>query len=449
MAERKKVVIVGGGFGGLYAAKQLARQNVDITLIDKRNFHLFQPLLYQVATGSLAPGNIASPLRRVLGTLPNAKVLQDKVVDVDPEKRVVVTSTASIPYDALIVATGVRHSYFGHDEWESNAPGLKTVEDAVEMRRRILYAFEAAERESDPVLRAAWLNFVIVGGGPTGVELAGALAELTRGTLRGEFKNIKPQDAKIYLVENGERILQSYSPQSSAAASRSLEKMGVILATNTSAAEITPASVVLNSKSSGSSILPTHTVLWAAGVKASSIAQVLADRAGATLHRSGRVMVESDCTMKGRPEIFVIGDLAYFDRGDGQSLPGVAPVAMQQAAYVSKLIASDRGKAEPRIPFRYRDRGSLAVIGRNKAVMELGWFRCSGFVAWMIWKQGSWVGYLIGLIVIGIGDLAFLFVQVVPGIIELNAGTIGGPVLWFLAVAITPFGLPSLRRRQE
>jgi len=385
--QNRKVVIIGGGFGGLYAAKQFSKHgssDFDVTVLDKRNFHLFQPLLYQVATGSLAPGNIASPLRRILRSKSNLRVLQSEVFNINPVRKVVITDNEEILYDTVIVATGVHHSYFGHDDWAAFAPGLKTVEDAVEIRRRILLAFELAERENDPTSRAALLTFVIVGGGPTGVELAGALTELAKGTLQGEFRSFDSKDARIILVEGAPRILNSYSAASSLAAQKTLEKMGVLVLTETTAIDINERFVLLKPKNSDPVKLETSTVLWAAGIKASSFAEAFAASTGAQQDRSGRIIVNPDCSISNYPDIFVIGDLAFFDAGNGKSLPGVAPVAMQQARYVTALVCKN-ASADTRKPFRYRDRGSMAVIGRNKAVIELGRFKCSGFFAWLIW----------------------------------------------------------------
>jgi len=383
----RKIVIIGGGFGGLYAAKQFAKRaggNFDITILDKRNFHLFQPLLYQVATGSLAPGNIASPLRRILRGKSRMRVLQEEVINLDPVRKVVITEDKEIAYDTVIVATGVHHSYFGHDNWAPYAPGLKTVEDAVEIRRKILLAFELAERETDSDTRAALLTFVVVGGGPTGVELAGALSELARGTLKGEFKSFEAKDARIILVEGTSRVLNSYSVASSSAAQRTLEKMGISVLTETTAIDINEKFVLLKPKDSDPIEIQTRTVLWAAGIKATPFAEAFAASTGAKVNSSGRIIVNPDCSISTYPDIFVIGDLAFFDTGDGNSLPGVAPVAMQQAKYVTSLICDEKPVAD-RKPFRYFNKGNLAVIGRNKAIMELGYFRCSGFIAWLIW----------------------------------------------------------------
>lgn len=377
------VVIIGGGFGGLYAAKSLGRVGVDVTLIDKRNFHLFQPLLYQVATGTLSPADISSPLRSVLNRSKNTKVLMGEVIDIDPHQQKVILPNEELNYDSLIVATGVSHHYFGNDEWETVAPGLKTVEDALEIRRRIFVAFEAAEKETDPEKRRAWLNFVIVGGGATGVELAGAIAELAYSTLKNDFRNINTASAQILLLEGMDRILPPYEPELSAKAEASLKHLGVTVQTKTLVTDITDNIVTIRQGDQTEQI-PTRTILWAAGVKASPMGQVLAKRTGAQIDRVGRVTVEPDMSISGYPNIFVIGDLANFSHQNGKPLPGVAPVAMQQGQYVAAQIQQQL-TGNSLIPFRYFDRGSLAVIGRNAAVVDLGFVKFSGFLAWLTW----------------------------------------------------------------
>jgi NADH:ubiquinone reductase (H+-translocating) len=378
------VVIVGGGFGGLYAAKSLKNAPVKVTLIDKRNFHLFQPLLYQVATGTLSPADIASPLRVVLSKHKNTQVLLDKVVDIDPEaKKVYLAEREALEYDALIVATGVSHHYFGNEQWQNDAPGLKTVEDALEMRRRIFMAFEAAEKESDPKKREALLTFVVVGGGPTGVELAGAIAEIAHQSVKEDFRNIDTTQAKILLFEGMERILPPYPPESSAAAQEALEKLGVEVQTKTLVTNITNDSVTFR-QDERTQTINAHTILWAAGVKASFMGKVLSDRAGAELDRVGRVMVQPDLSLKNYNNIFVIGDLANFGHQANRPLPGVAPVAMKEGEYVAKLITK-RTEGKTVEPFTYDDFGSMAVIGKNKAVADLNFGRFSGFIAWIIW----------------------------------------------------------------
>lgn len=377
------VVIVGGGFGGLYAAKALKRAPVKVTLIDKRNFHLFQPLLYQVATGTLSPADISSPLRAVLNQNKNTKVQMGAVIDIDPDLRKVILSNEELTYDTLIVATGVSHHYFGNDQWAETAPGLKTVEDALEMRRRIFLAFEAAEKETDPEKRRAWLTFVVVGGGPTGVELAGALSELAYSTLKSDFRNIDTAEAQILLLEGMDRLLPPYPPELSAKAETSLERLGVTVRTRTLVTNIENNVVTLRD---GEQIeqIPAQTILWAAGVKASAMGKVLAKRTGAELDRTGRVVVEPDLSVPGHPNIFVVGDLANFPHQDGKPLPGVAPVAMQQGKYVANLIKVRL--ANKSLPaFRYFDYGSLAVIGRNSAVVNFRQLRLTGLLAWLIW----------------------------------------------------------------
>jgi NADH dehydrogenase len=379
------VVILGGGFGGLYAAQALKHTPVQVTLVDKRNFHLFQPLLYQVATGGLSPGDIASPLRAVLNRQKNTRVITAEVIDLKPEQHQVVLRDGELPYDTLIVATGVSHHYFGHDAWSAEAPGLKTIEDAIEIRRRILLAFEAAEREADPEKRRAYLTFVIVGGGPTGVELAGALAELAHNTLKNDFKNIDPAEAKILLVEGVERVLPPYPAELSAKAKQVLLQRGVTVQTNTLVTDIQKGMITLRRDNAEPELVQARTILWAAGMKASALGQVLAERTGAALDRAGRVMVEPDLTIAGQPNIFVIGDLANFSHQGEKPLPGVAQVAMQQGKYAAKLIGH-RLNGESLPPFRYHDPGSLAVIGRNAAVADLGWLKLSGFIAWLMWS---------------------------------------------------------------
>ncbi len=378
------IVIVGGGFGGLYAAKSLKNAPVRVTLIDKRNFHLFQPLLYQVATGSLSPADIASPLRVVLSKHKNTQVLLDKVIDIDPQqKKVFLEDKEELDYDALVVATGVSHHYFGNDQWQDDAPGLKTVEDALEMRRRIFTAFEAAEKEPDPQKRQALLNFVVVGGGPTGVELAGAIAEIAHKSAKDDFRDIDTTQAKVFLFEGMERILPPYPPESSAQAQTALEKLGVDVQTKTLVTDISDHTVTYR-QGDLSLTLESHTILWAAGVKASFMGKVLAERAGAELDRAGRVIVEPDLSLKNYPDIFVIGDLANFSHQGDRPLPGVAPVAMKQGEYVAKLL-NKRAQGKTVAPFKYSDLGSLAVIGQNHAVVNLGFAKLDGFIAWLIW----------------------------------------------------------------
>ncbi len=383
-SKKQRVVIIGGGFGGLYTAKALGNTPVDVTLIDKRNFHLFQPLLYQVATGGLSPGDISSPLRAVLSRYKNVKVVAAEATDVDPDTQRVILSDGEVPYDTLIVATGVSHHYFGNDEWAESAPGLKTIEDAVHIRRHILLAFEAAERESDPAKRRAAMTFVVVGAGPTGVELAGALAELAHKTLKDDFRNIDPAEAKILLLEGMDRVLPPYPPELSAKAEKSLEKLGVVVQTNTMVTDIDGDEVTMK-QGDDSETIRARTVLWAAGVQASGMGKILADRTGVELDRSGRVIVEPDLSLANQPNIFVIGDLAHFaHQNEGKPLPGVAQVAIQQGQYMAKLVRK-RLKGQTPESFRYFDKGSLAVIGRNAAVADIGPLKFSGFFAWLLW----------------------------------------------------------------
>ena len=381
MAHR--VVIIGGGFGGLYAAQSLKNAPVDVTLLDQRNFHLFQPLLYQVATGWLSPANIASTLRAVLHRQKNTRVLLGQAIDIDLSARRVILSDGSLPYDTLIVATGSRHHYFGHDQWEALAPGLKTVEDATEIRRRIFLAFEAAEREPEAAKRGPLLTFVIVGGGPTGVELAGALAEITRDTLRNDFRTIDPSSARILLLEAADRILTTYPPELSAKAAAFLQKEGVTVRTGVVVTDIRRDSVVVL-EGQRSEEIPCRTALWAAGVKASFLGKILADASGAKLDRIGRVVVEPDLSLPSHSEVFVIGDLANYTHQTGSPLPGVAPVAMQEGEYVAKLIC-DRLKGKAVAAFHYRDRGDLAIVGRGTAVADLRRLHLAGFFAWLAW----------------------------------------------------------------
>lgn len=379
-----RVVIVGGGFGGLFAAQALRRAPVAVTLIDRRNFHLFQPLLYQVATGGLSPANIAAPLRKILNRQKNTRVLLGEVADLDPAARhVQLRDGARIEYDSLILATGVSHNYFGRDHWSALAPGLKTIEDATEIRRRILLAFERAELETDAARRAAWLTFVVVGAGPTGVELAGALAEISRDTLRHDFRAFDPADATILLVDAAERVLPGYPPDLSAKAKRSLQRLGVTVRTGVRVQEIRPGQVTLQIGSESVHVA-AHTVLWAAGVRASPLGRLLAQRTGCALDSAGRVRVQADLSIPRYPEIRVIGDLACLDGADGNPLPGVADVAMQQGRYAARaIVAGLRGEAMP--PFRYRHKGSMATIGRAAAVADFGHLHMSGYLAWLAW----------------------------------------------------------------
>lgn len=382
MATSHRVVIVGGGFGGLYAAQRLRRAPVEVTVVDRRNFHLFQPLLYQVATGGLGTGDIAAPLRAVLKGQRNTRVLQGEVRDVDVAARALRLHDGVIPYDTLIVATGVKNHYFGHDEWAPLAPGLKSVEDAVEIRSRVLRAFEAAEREPDAERRAAWLTFVIVGAGPTGVELAGALGELAHHTLRCEFRTFDPRGSRILLLDAMEEVLSSFPPRLSRHARATLQRLGIEVRTGCRVTRIDEQGIEVSARG-GTQRLPTRTVIWAAGVRGSTLGERLAGATGCELDAIGRVKVNPDLTVNGHPEIFVIGDLAHVEQ-DGAALPCVAPPAMQQGRYVARVIrARLQGKATA--PFRYRDKGSLATIGRHAAVANFRGLQFWGGLAWLIW----------------------------------------------------------------
>jgi NADH:ubiquinone reductase (H+-translocating) len=381
--DRHKVVILGGGFGGLGVAKGLKRADVDITLVDRCNYHLFQPLLYQVATGSLSPANIAAPLRQIVHNQKNTRVILAEAVRIDAQNHKVILSDGELPYDTLVVATGSTHQYFGHPEWEEFAPGLKTIEDATAMRARILTAFEAAEREIDPAKLAAWMTFVLVGGGPTGAELAGAVGEIAHDTLKHDFRGIDPRRTRIVLVEGEDRVLPSYPQKLSEDARKMLVDLGVTVRTGAMVTAIDAEGVTLKE---GDKIekVPTRTVLWAAGVLASPLGVSLQKEAGAPLDKAYRVIVEPDCTVPNHPEIFVIGDLANFSHQTGKPLPGVAQPAMQQGDYVAKTIRA-RFKNEKLKPFHYFDKGNLATIGRGKAVADLNFVGLSGWPAWFVW----------------------------------------------------------------
>jgi NADH:quinone reductase (non-electrogenic) len=371
-----QVLIIGGGFAGLYAARALADTPVQLTVIDRQNHHLFQPMLYQVATAGLSPSDIASPIRSILSHQRNTEVLLGEVSGIHVGDRKVVTADdSSFDYDYLLLATGAWHSYFGHDEWEALAPGLKSLEDAEEIRRRVLISFERAERERDPVRRHALLTFVVVGGGPTGVEVAGALAEIRRYALRRDFRHIDPREATVMLLEGGQRILPSYPQPLSARAKGELRRLGVEVREETLVTDIRPAYVV-----AGGWTIPTRTVVWAAGNVASPLTRSL----GVPLDRAGRVLVEPDCTIPGHPEVFVLGDAAAFRDERFGILPGVCPVAIQMGQYVARMIRGDLAK-RARPPFHYWDKGQLAVIGRGHAVADIWKLRFGGFLAWLIW----------------------------------------------------------------
>lgn len=371
---RPRVVIVGAGFGGLYAARALRRAPVDVTVIDRRNHHLFQPLLYQVATAALNPSDIAAPIRKILRRQKNTTVLLADSTQVDVERKKVGLSDGEIGYDYLILATGATDSYFGHEDWAPCAPGLKSIEDALEIRRRVLVAYEAAERTEDPERRSTWLQFVIVGAGPTGVELAGALAEISRRALARDFRNIDPTQARILLLEGLDRVLPTFPPQLSEKARRQLERLGVEVRVQKKVTGVDEEGVSLDDER-----IEAKTVLWAAGVAASPIGESL----GVPLDRAGRVQVMPDLTIPGRSDVFVIGDLAAFEQ-DGQLVPGVAPAAIQEARHAAgNITRAVKGKLY--VPFRYRDKGMLAVIGRAAAVANLRHLKLSGFIAWLTW----------------------------------------------------------------
>lgn len=381
--SRHRVVIVGGGFAGLQVARRLRRAPIEVVLVDRRNFHLFQPLLYQVATGGLSPADIASAHRWILRKQRNARVWLGDVTTIDGGERRVLLRDGELPYDTLVVATGVRHDYFGRDELETHAPGLKTIEDATEIRRRVLNAFEAAEREPDADERNTCLTFVVVGAGPTGVELAGAIAELANQTMKRDFRAVDTTSARILLVEGADRVLPTYPPDLSAKAARSLARLGVEVRTDTMVTDIAKTEVRLRSKES-EELLSTRTVLWGAGVKASPLGRAVADATGGTVDKIGRVMVEPDLTVPGHPEVFVIGDLANFPHQTGKPLPGVAPVAMAQGRYVARVIKR-RLQGNETKAFHYFDKGQLATIGRAAAVADFGRLRFSGYPAWLLW----------------------------------------------------------------
>lgn len=384
MSGQHRVAILGGGFGGLSAALRLKRAPVEVTLIDRCNYHLFQPLLYQVATGALSPANIASPLRNVLKRQKNARVLLGEAIGFDVAKRRAILSDGVVDYDTLVIATGSSHQYFGHEEWAQFAPGLKTVEDATDMRRRILLAFEAAEREQNPEKLRAWMTFVIAGAGPTGAELAGALGEIACDTLRHDFRHIDPSEARIILVEGADRVLPSYPEGLSAAAKRMLERLSVTVRTGAMVTDVTGESVTIHA-GGASETIPTRTVLWAAGVLASPLGRLLSDETGAMIDKEGRVIVEPDLTVPGHPEIFVIGDLSNFSHQTGKPLPGVAQPAIQEGQYVAKAIAGRLRGEKKTAAFHYRDKGNLATIGRAAAVADLNGLRFSGWSAWLLW----------------------------------------------------------------
>src|SRR5258705_604318 len=386
MSKQSKVIIIGGGFGGLFAAQALKSAPVDVTLIDRRNYHLFQPLLYQVATGSLSPGEIAAVLRSALTRHKNTRVVLGEVVDLDPlSKRVLLADGASFAYDSLIVAAGSQSSYYGHDAWREWAPGMKSVEEATNIRHKILYAFEVAERISDPVQRRAWLTFVIVGAGATGVELAGAIGEIARQTLRHDFRSIHPEEARIILLDGLPRVLMPFPEDLAQKAQRSLERLGVEIRTGTMVKDVDRDG--LNVESGGrAERIEAHTVLWGGGVTMPPVAKTTAARTEAQTDKAGRIKVNPDLTIPGYPDIYVAGDLSSLAGADGKPLPGLAQVAMQGGAYAAKAIGRKaRGNERPLPPFAYFDKGTMAVIGRGSAVANIFGLHVSGLAAWLLW----------------------------------------------------------------
>jgi NADH:quinone reductase (non-electrogenic) len=384
MASRPHVVVIGGGFGGLTAARRLGRLPVDVTLVDRRNHHVFQPLLYQVATAGLSPAEIAAPIRHILRRQRSTRVLLGEATAIDLPRRSVRLDGGELAFDFLIVAAGATNSYFGHDQWQEHAPGLKSIEEALEIRRRALLAFERAEREEDAERRRQWLTFAVIGGGPTGVEMAGAFAEISRHTLAREFRRIDPASARVVLVEAGPRILPAYPEALSTRAQRQLEALGVMVWTGSKVTDVTAEGVQL-----GADRLAARTVVWAAGLTGSPLARSL----GVPLDRGGRVAVEADLSVPGHPHVFVVGDLAAFDHG-GQAVPGLAPAAMQMGDHAARNVGHAL-RGEPLRPFRYRDKGTLATIGRSRGIALIGKLQLSGIVAWLAWL-GIHIFFLIG-----------------------------------------------------
>ncbi len=374
--QRPRVVIVGGGFAGLSAARGLSGSAVDVVLIDRRNYHLFQPLLYQVATAGLSPAEIAAPIRAILSRQPNVTVLLGKVSGIDTQAREVVTDSGRVGYDYLVLATGARHAYFGRDDWAPFAPGLKKIEDATEIRRRVLLAFERAEATDDPNERRSLLTFVVIGGGPTGVEMAGAIAELARTALAADFRRIKPGTARVVLVEAGPRVLSTFPERLSRIANESLEDLGVTVMTGKPVETCDADGVVI-----AGTRIPASTLVWAAGVAASPAAKWV----GAAKDGAGRAVVEANLTIPGQTDIFAIGDTALVRDSDGKIVPGIAPAAKQQGVYAARAIAARIAGRQVPPPFRYRHQGSMATIGRKSAVADFGWMRLSGFPAWLLW----------------------------------------------------------------
>jgi NADH:ubiquinone reductase (H+-translocating) len=385
MSGRSKVIIVGGGFGGLHAAQAMKSAPVDVTLIDRRNYHLFQPLLYQVATGSLSPGEIAAPLRSVLSHQENTRVLLGTVIDIDPSARhVLLEDGASLEYDSMIVASGSQSSYYGHEAWREWAPSLKSVEEATNVRHKILYAFEVAERMPDPAQRRAWLTFVIVGGGATGVELSGAIAEIARQTLKHDFRSIHPEEAQIILIDGAPRVLPTFPEDLSEKAAQLLGKLGVQIRTSLMVKDIDKEGVNIQAHD-GVDRLEARTVIWAGGVAVGALGKTLAKRTQAETNKAGQIKVGPNLTIAGYPDIYVVGDLALSIGVDGKPLPGVAQVAMQQGAYAAKAIVRKLQSGTDLPPFKYFDKGSLAVIGRWAAVADAFGVHLSGFPAWFVW----------------------------------------------------------------
>jgi NADH dehydrogenase len=401
--DRHRVVVVGGGFGGLQAVRQLRRAPVEVTLVDRRNFHLFQPLTYQVATGALSPGEIAYPLRAIFKRYPNVRVLLAEVADFDLDSRRVLLrpvgglpAPASLAYDSLIVAGGSHYSYFGHDDWRGYAAEVKSLESALTARSRLLGAFEAAEAEADPERQSAWLTFVVVGAGPTGVEMAGQIAELARDTVRRDFRAVDPRTGRILLVEAADRVLTTFPPALSARAARSLQRLGVTVLTGRTVTGVDADGVTIDAGGGAEERIPARTVIWAAGVTAAGLAGRLAELTGAERDRAGRVTVEPDLTLPGHPEVFALGDMVRVRGpvGAAETLPGVAPVAMQQGRYAARVV---RGRLRSRqtAPFHYRDKGNLATIGRAAAVADIKGLKLSGFLAWLTWLLVH-LWYLVG-----------------------------------------------------
>jgi len=380
---KHRVVIVGGGFGGLNAGKALKHKDLEVTILDRRNYHLFQPLLYQVATGGLSPGEIAAPLRAIFEWQKNLRVLMTEVTGFNIAQRLVQTRMGDIPYDSLIVAAGAKSTYFGNDRWSSIAPSLKNIEDATSLRARIFSAFEEAEKENDPDKRRALLTFLIVGGGPTGVELAGALSEIANDALKEDFRSFNPEDARIMILDSGPRILSAFSERLSKSAELQLIQLNVLCRPGVKVVDVTPEGATLTVQGR-QEFIPARTVIWAAGVTGSPLGKALAEATQQELVRGGKIAIEPDCTLPGHPEIFVIGDMAHFQHGLERPLPGVCQTAMQMGDYVGDLIKKRlEGRTKP--AFKYWDKGNMAVIGRNHAVAQIGKFEFTGYIAWLLW----------------------------------------------------------------